>query len=668
MKRQVIDYLTDRDLAERAAAFAATATVGPSFAPGLLPRGPMDQAVATGLSASMSYGIASVSQSLIDGLAKRIAPGKGKATRGGRKYLAAVANLAAIGAGIAVQRAFVQRRGEPIKRAMVRTAGFELVTSGAIGLTITAATGAAEAAAERAGGRLHPMAMPSGLLIGGAMSALQIAWFRRHEHHVPPLAASLGQGLGVTVGVTGIALSEAAFARFVAKSIRSHVPGISLLAEPIGHAIGLGVLGAAVWSGLEYVDRMTEHGGAAIEAAYSSAPSSPSVSGGPKSQIEWTSVGREGRRFVNMALTPERIEKVMGRSGMDPVRAFVGLASDVNLDTRVAMCLRELEDLGAFERSVLCLVSPTGTGYVNYVMTETLEYLTGGDCATVAMQYSLRPSFLSLDRVRVGREQNRALLHAISGRLLGIAPERRPKFVGFGESLGAFTLQDAFLREGTSGFRRAGLSRILCVGTPAESKWAEQWRLDPERNDPGGEVVEVASYDEWLALPDDVRERARYVLLSHHEDPITKFSPDLAVQAPEWMMHGPKRSPAVPTGVEWHPFTTFFLTAVDLKNASKVVPGSFAALGHDYRADLARFTQLSFGLEATDAEISAIERALQARELRWAERRLVADQFAQAREAVSRQLKSWGATGEIIDSGSSPFAALAALSGGAGVA
>jgi hypothetical protein len=32
-----------------------------------------------------------------------------------------------------------------------------------------------------------------------------------------------------------------------------------------------------------------------------------------------------------------------------------------------------------------------------------------------ALQYSLRPSFLSLDRVGMGREQNRALLHAWNG-------------------------------------------------------------------------------------------------------------------------------------------------------------------------------------------------------------------------------------------------------------
>ena len=41
-----------------------------------------------------------------------------------------------------------------------------------------------------------------------------------------------------------------------------------------------------------------------------------------------------------------------------------------------------------FERKVLCFCSPTGTGYLNYVMMETLEYLTGGDCATFAPQYS----------------------------------------------------------------------------------------------------------------------------------------------------------------------------------------------------------------------------------------------------------------------------------------
>ena len=138
------------------------------------------------------------------------------------------------------------------------------------------------------------------------------------------------------------------------------------------------------------------------------------------------------------------------------MRAFAGLASAPTEDARVDLVMEDLERLGAFERSVLCVASPTGSGYVNYVAVETLEYLTRGDCATVALQYSLRPSFLSLDRVAMGREQNRALFHALSWRLRAMPEDRRPRLVGFGESLGAHTIQDAFLYEGVAGLHRVG--------------------------------------------------------------------------------------------------------------------------------------------------------------------------------------------------------------------
>jgi uncharacterized membrane protein len=304
----------------------------------------------------------------------------------------------------------------------------------------------------------------------------------------------------------------------------------------------------------------------------------------------------------------------------------------------------ELEALGAFERSVLCLASPTGTGYVNYVAAETLEYLTEGDCAIVAMQYSLRPSLLSLDRVHLGREQNRVLLHAINGRLRATPAHARPRLVAMGESLGALTLQDAFLHEGTAGLHRAGIERALFIGTPAESEWSEQWRIDPDHTDPEQEVVQVASYEEWLELPEEVRKSARYFLLSHHDDPITKYSPVLAVQAPGWLSSGPERTPAMPDGVPWRPLSTFMLTTVDVLNASQVVPGQFDARGHDYRADLARFTRLAFDLPADEALLTRVEAALRRRELLWAERRVVAEQIAQARESIQRQIRSWSAS------------------------
>jgi uncharacterized membrane protein len=288
------------------------------------------------------------------------------------------------------------------------------------------------------------------------------------------------------------------------------------------------------------------------------------------------------------------------------------------------------------------VASPTGSGYVNYVAAETLEYLTRGDCATVALQYSLRPSFLSLDRVAMGREQNRALLHALEWRLRALPEGHRPRLVGFGESLGAHTMQDAFLHEGVAGLHRVGMDRALFLGTPAGSQWARHWRLDPERTDPDGEVAEVASYPEWLALPADDRARRRYVLLSHHEDPITRFEPALIVQEPGWLGPVAGRPPGISHLACWYPVTTFVLTLVDVKNAMSVTPGVFFARGHDYRADLARMVSEAYGLPAGPAELLAIERALRRREAEWAQRRLVAEQLRRAKEAVQRQTRTWG--------------------------
>jgi len=188
----------------------------------------------------------------------------------------------------------------------------------------------------------------------------------------------------------------------------------------------------------------------------------------------------------------------------------------------------------------------------------------------------------------------------------------------------------------------------LFLGTPAGSKWAGQWRLDPERTDPDREVAEVASYAEWLALPADDRARCRYMLLSHHEDPITRFEPALIVQQPGWLDRAESRPPGISHRASWYPLTTFVLTLVDVKNAMNVTPGTFFARGHDYRADLARMVSEAYGLPVGDAELLAIEQALRRREAMWAKRRLAAEQLRRAKETVQRQTKSWGLTGDTI--------------------
>lgn len=643
--QRLIDALARRDTVERSAALAATIAVGQSFAPSLLARRPGQQAVVTGLNAAMVYSVARTSQSLIESFARRVVPGAGRVAEENRSAFHLLANAAALGVGIAVQRSFRQRRGEPIKRAVVRTAGWQLSATAGLGLTITGTSLLTNAVARRYG-KLPVEWIPAGFLLGSVLAAGEIIWYRRLQSERQPFAGALVQGVGVMAGVSVLAVAQRQVAAGVASGIRHAAPGFAGLAEPLGNAATIGPVVAAGWLGLEWVNRRTEMGGAAVEEAYSRPPTSLRVSGGPQSTVAWDTLGREGRRFVNMALPAKEITSITGRPAKDPVRVFVGLDSAASVDARVSRAMDELERLGAFDRSVLCVASPTGTGYINYVVVETLEYLTEGDCATVALQYSLRPSFLSLDRVGLGREQNRVLLHAINGRLRATAEHARPRLVALGESLGAFTLQDAFLHEGTAGLHRSGIERGLFIGTPADSGWAQSWRIDPQGTDPDSEVVEVDGLEEWNRLPEEVRKAARYILLTHHDDPIAKFSPDIAVQAPEWM--SPEhRSPAIPPGVPWRPLSSFVLTTVDVLNATDVTPGHFERRGHDYRQDLAEFTRLAYDLAADEQLMQRIETALRRRELLWAERRVVSEQLARARESIQRQLKSWKADEEV---------------------
>ena len=665
-------WLAGGDTAERTAALASAATVGASFGPGLLPRPGLDQALATGIVGATEHGLVITSQSACAALARRLVPDDGTPAGRARSFAAQAAVNAGLGlTGVAVERLLAPRHGEPVRRAALRTAGRRFFRVGLAGVAVAGVEAADAAVGSRRPG-LRLLAVGGGLLAGAAIAGWQI--YRYHARQeadpawlapaidpltgeksagddapqqlpLPPVTRSLLMGGAVSVGLHGVALAEGALARGLAAGMRRAAPGTAPVAGAAGHAAALGVTLAGLAAAMEYLDRRAEAGGSAIDAAYTTPPDTATVSGGPASAVAWPSLSREGVRFVNLALSRQEIADVTGtpvEQVRAPVRAFAGLASGPTVDVRVDLVMEDLARLGAFDRSVLCVASPTGSGYVNYVAAETLEYLTRGDCATVALQYSLRPSFLSLDRVAMGREQNRALLHALEWRLQGLPDGRRPRLVGFGESLGAHTMQDAFLHEGVAGLHRVRMDRALFLGTPAGSKWARQWRLDPGHTDPGREVAEVASYTEWLALPPDERARRRYVLLSHHEDPITRFEPALVVQEPGWLGPPDGRPPGISHLACWYPLITFVLTLVDVKNAMNITPGTFFARGHDYRADLARMVSEAYGLPVTGTELLAIERALRRREAMWAQRRLVAEQLRRAKEAVQRQTRTWG--------------------------
>jgi uncharacterized membrane protein len=222
---------------------------------------------------------------------------------------------------------------------------------------------------------------------------------------------------------------------------------------------------------------------------------------------------------------------------------------------------------------------------------------------------------LSLDRIGDGRRQMRLLIAALRARLDGIDPGTRPKVVLFGESLGAWTSQDAFEHRGTQGLINSGVDRALWIGSPYMSKWKEQV-LKSDRFDVDPSLIgRFNDFGQVEALDPEARSKLRYVMITHHDDGVAHFGLDLLARAPAWLGARETRAGTVPKGEQWRSPISFIQTLVDMKNSANVIPGQFEAKGHDYRADLAVFVRDVYGLKATDQQLVSIEKALRANEL-----------------------------------------------------
>ena len=641
----------DLSITERVALFAAAASVGPSFEPGLQPRRTMDQAIATGVISATTLSAVTVAQSGIESIARLITGRRTDTASVSVRLAFRVGSNVLIGAvAEGVSRALPPREDERLRRGLVRVAANRTARVAALSAGLSALMGASDLTVERNHRNRWMTRIPIALPAGVAISAWHIHRVHRQAHEVGDqtianvsIGKSVAIAAGVGAGVIGLQAGERAIAHGAARVISRVAPNYDVVSNPIGHAVALTVLGGALYSGYEYAVRRVEQGGAAVEPAYESAATSSMVSGGPGSVVPFETLSREGRRFVNMVLTREEIEEVMDEPAVaDPIRVFVGLDSAPELEDRVDLLMDELVRTGAFNRKVLCFASPTGSGYINYVMAEALEYLTLGDCAIATMQYSMLPSSMSLTRTGLAVEQNRDLMHAITGYLRGMDPDKRPRFVVFGESLGALTMQDVWRRRTVEAMDRDFVHSSVYLGTPSATEFAKSWRVAPAKVDPAGKMIEVDNFGQYAELPEERRNAVRHVLISHFDDPIPKFGTNILLRRPWWLGPPDHRPPGVPKSSKWRPGISFVLTGIDLVNAMDVVPGTFGRRGHDYREDIARFVSVAYDLPATATQLLHIERALRERELTWAQKRVVTEQVARAREALLREFKNWG--------------------------
>jgi uncharacterized membrane protein len=314
-------------------------------------------------------------------------------------------------------------------------------------------------------------------------------------------------------------------------------------------------------------------------------PTSGLRSGSPASLVPWETLGRQGRMFTAGGSSVDEIAAFTGDEATEPIRVFAGTLSAPHVEGRAELAVRDLERAGGFDRSYLMVATTTGSGWLVPSAVNSFEYITKGDSAIVAIQYSHLPSWLSylVDQERA-REAGRQLFDAVYERWSELPAEDRPKLLVFGESLGSFGGETAFSGEHDMANRTDG---VLFVGPPSFNTHYREFTDDRSSGSPEVEPVfhngRTVRFTNRPAEDVDPVSNAwtdpRVLYLIHPSDPIVWWSPDLLLTRPDWL-----EEPAggdVLDAMMWIPFVTFWQVTADLPNGLEVPPGH----GHVYSGE-----------------------------------------------------------------------------------
>lgn len=375
----------------------------------------------------------------------------------------------------------------------------------------------------------------------------------------------------------------ALIARFLAARIRRVIP------RKVANVIGVLIAGLLFWSIASNVLIRTAFN--ALDSSFRELdvlleperpePTTSDRTGSPASLVKWKELGRMGRRFIASGPTAAEISTITGRPAQQPVRVYVGLGSGDTAQARARLALDELKRQHGFERKLLILITPTGTGWIDPAAMDTVEYLHHGDVASVAMQYSYLNSPLSLlFQPEYGAEAARALFVEIYGYWTTLPKDKRPKLYLHGLSLGALNSEKSAELFEMIGDPIAG---ALWSGPPFESR---NWRSITANRNPGspawlpefrdGRFVRFMNQNGPTVPADAPWGPMRVVYLQYASDAITFFAYRDAYRPPAWM--SAPRGPDVAPELRWYPIVTMLQLGLDMAVATNTPMG----FGHVY--------------------------------------------------------------------------------------
>ncbi len=304
--------------------------------------------------------------------------------------------------------------------------------------------------------------------------------------------------------------------------------------------------------------------------------------GSAESFLRWEDMGRKGRSFLFGVTTTDELEAFTTTPVKEPIRVYVGMHAADSFEKRAVLALEELKRINAFDRKILVIITPTGTGWVDPSSIAPLEHLHHGDVASVAAQYSYLPSPLSLlAEDEYGADMARALFQEVYGYWTQLPENERPKLYLHGLSLGALNSDRSYDLYDIIDDPFHG---VFWVGPPFRK---DTWRTITNRRNPdspawlpsfrNGSVVRFANQHGGLQTGDAPWGSFRIAYLQYASDPITFFEPRSSTRMPEWMSE--PRGPDVSEYFRWVPFVTMFQLSVDMISGTE--PKGY---GHEYAA------------------------------------------------------------------------------------